>query len=75
MLSYPLPEAQELLTSKLSAAERQLANTTEDVEFIREQATIMDVNTARVYNFDVSVRFSASSSSSCALGSIAIGDV
>lgn len=53
MLSYPLAEALELLTAKLSGAERALENVGEDVEFIREQATIMDVNLARVYNYDV----------------------
>lgn len=53
MLSYPLAEARELLAAKLAGAERTLENVGEDVEFIREQATIMDVNLARVYNYDV----------------------
>ncbi|CAE6443146.1 unnamed protein product [Rhizoctonia solani] len=53
MLSYKLPEAQELLTSKLSSAQQNLSNVTEDLEFLREQITIMEVNTARVYNWDV----------------------
>jgi hypothetical protein len=53
MLSYPLAEARELLAAKLAGAERALENVGEDVEFIREQATIMDVNLARVYNYDV----------------------
>ncbi|CAE7160982.1 unnamed protein product [Rhizoctonia solani] len=53
MLSYKLPEAQELLASKLSSAQQNHLNVTEDLEFLREQITIMEVNTARVYNWDV----------------------
>ncbi|KAH7323411.1 Prefoldin subunit-domain-containing protein [Rhizoctonia solani] len=53
MLAYKLPEAQELLTSKLSSAQQNLSNVVEDLEFLREQITIMEVNTARVYNWDV----------------------
>nr|GAT55342.1 predicted protein [Mycena chlorophos] len=56
MLSYKLPEAIELLKSKLTAAEGSLQNTIEDLEFIREQITIMEVNTARLYNWDVKRR-------------------
>ncbi|CAE6523618.1 unnamed protein product [Rhizoctonia solani] len=53
MLAYKLPEAQELLRSKLSSAQQNLSNVIEDLEFLREQITIMEVNTARVYNWDV----------------------
>ena len=56
MLSYPLQEAIDLLRSKHTAAERTLANTIEDLEFLREQLTVMEVNTARVYNWDVKRR-------------------
>ncbi|KAG7442069.1 Prefoldin subunit 3 [Guyanagaster necrorhizus] len=56
MLSYKIPEAVALLKSKLEAAETSLQNTIEDLEFIREQLTIMEVNTARVYNWDVKRR-------------------
>ncbi|KAK0218974.1 Prefoldin subunit-domain-containing protein [Armillaria fumosa] len=56
MLSYKIPEAIALLKSKLEAAETSLRNTIEDLEFIREQLTIMEVNTARVYNWDVKRR-------------------
>lgn len=56
MLSYKLPAAITLLTSKLDVAQSSLNNTTEDLEFIREQLTIMEVNTARVYNWDVKRR-------------------
>lgn len=56
MLSYKIPAAIELLNSKLEAANVSLNNTVEDLEFIREQMTVMEVNTARVYNWDVKRR-------------------
>lgn len=56
MLSYKIPEAIALLKSKLAGAEISLNNTIEDLEFLREQLTIMEVNTARVYNWDVKRR-------------------
>ncbi|KAJ3508850.1 hypothetical protein NLJ89_g5530 [Agrocybe chaxingu] len=56
MLSYKLPAAIVLLKSKLEAAQTSLNNTVEDLEFLREQTTIMEVNTARVYNWDVKRR-------------------
>ncbi|KAF9468437.1 Prefoldin subunit-domain-containing protein [Collybia nuda] len=56
MLSYKIPEAITLLKSKLDGAQTSLNNTIEDLEFLREQLTIMEVNTARVYNWDVKRR-------------------
>ncbi|KAL4077973.1 Prefoldin subunit 3 [Scleroderma citrinum] len=56
MLSYTIPDAIALLRSKLSAAETSLKTTIEDLEFIREQLTVMEVNTARMYNWDVKRR-------------------
>ena len=56
MLSYTQDEAIELLSSKLAAARQSLHNTVEDLEFLREQVTIMEVNTARCYNWDVKRR-------------------
>ncbi|KAK1235407.1 hypothetical protein PQX77_001376 [Marasmius sp. AFHP31] len=56
MLSYKIAEAVDLLKSKLQAAETSLANTVEDLEFLREQITVMEVNMARVYNADVKRR-------------------
>lgn len=53
MLSYTLAQAQELLTGKLASAKQNYANVVEDLEFLREQITVMEVNTARVYNWDV----------------------
>jgi len=56
MLAYPADEAEELLQSKLSAAKQNLSNCEEDLEFLREQITTMEVATARVYNWDVTMR-------------------
>ncbi|CAL5870290.1 uncharacterized protein PFLUO_LOCUS4525 [Penicillium psychrofluorescens] len=53
MLAYPLPEAESMLQEKLTAAEQSLANCDEDLEFLREQITTLEVATARVYNWDV----------------------
>ncbi|KAI0702633.1 Prefoldin subunit 3 [Earliella scabrosa] len=56
MLEYKLPAAIMLLRSKLESAQKSLASVIEDLEFLREQITIMEVNTARVYNWDVKRR-------------------
>jgi hypothetical protein len=48
MLSYTLAQAQELLKGKLSSAEQNFENVVDDLEFLREQITMMEVNTARV---------------------------
>ena len=53
MLSYKIPEAIELLATKLMNAEGSLQSLTDDLEFLREQITVMEVNTARFYNWDV----------------------
>ncbi|THU85018.1 Prefoldin subunit 3 [Dendrothele bispora CBS 962.96] len=56
MLSYKIPTAIELLRTKLEGAEAGLASVIEDLEFLREQLTMMEVNMARVYNWDVKRR-------------------
>ena len=40
MLSYPIDEAEELLSSKLGAAKQSLSNCEEDLDFLREQITV-----------------------------------
>lgn len=40
MLSYPIDEAEELLTTRLSTAKLNLANCEDDQEFLREQITV-----------------------------------
>ena len=56
MLSYPLDEAIELLAAKLSAAQKSLVAAKSDLDFLRDQITTMEVNTARVHNWDVKRR-------------------
>ncbi|KAK7206360.1 Prefoldin subunit-domain-containing protein [Myxozyma melibiosi] len=56
MLEYPIAEATDLLTAKLKAAQESLKLCEEDLEFLRENITTVEVNTARVYNWDVQKR-------------------
>ncbi|KAI9594743.1 prefoldin subunit 3 [Syncephalis fuscata] len=56
MLEYPISEAIAMLNDKLSTAQRSLSNAEEDLEFLRDQITVTEVNTARVYNWDVKTR-------------------
>ncbi|GAM83250.1 hypothetical protein ANO11243_012360 [Dothideomycetidae sp. 11243] len=56
MLAYPVEEAQTLLEEKLEAAKTSMANCDEDLDFLREQITTLEVATARVYNWDVGQR-------------------
>ncbi|KAI0165426.1 Prefoldin, subunit 3 [Hypoxylon sp. FL1284] len=53
MLAYPIDGAETLLVSKLSAAKQSYSNCEEDLDFLREQITTMEVAIARVYNWDV----------------------
>jgi hypothetical protein len=50
MLMYPLQEAIDLLRSKIDTARKTLLENEEDLEWLKEQATVMDVNFARVHN-------------------------
>ncbi|KAF7340235.1 Prefoldin subunit 3 [Mycena venus] len=56
MLSYKIPVAITLLKSKLQTAELSLKTTNEDLDYLREQITVLQVNTARMYNWDVKRR-------------------
>ncbi|OAL46127.1 Prefoldin, subunit 3 [Pyrenochaeta sp. DS3sAY3a] len=56
MLAYPINEAEELLQSKLSTAKQSLSTCEEDLDFLREQITTLEVAFARVYNWDVAQR-------------------
>lgn len=53
MLSYPIEEAEELLAKRLSGARKSKGECEEDLDYLREQITTMEVNIARVYNWDV----------------------
>ncbi|XP_053329546.1 prefoldin subunit 3 [Spea bombifrons] len=56
MLEYDIDEAQALLEKNLSTATKNLESTEEDLDFLRDQFTITEVNMARVYNWDVKRR-------------------
>ena len=56
MLEYPIDEAQSLLSEKLTSAKISLSQVNEDLSFIKDQITTMEVNIARVYNYDVKIR-------------------
>ncbi|OMJ12060.1 Prefoldin subunit 3 [Smittium culicis] len=62
MLEYTLQEAKDLLSTKLKAAKQSHENACEDLDFLRDQITTMEVNTARTYNWDVKQRRLAKSS-------------
>ncbi|KAL9066215.1 MAG: hypothetical protein Q9157_007223 [Trypethelium eluteriae] len=47
---------ESLLESRLTTAQTSLTNCEEDLDFLREQITTMEVATARVYNWDVMQR-------------------
>lgn len=40
MLSYPIPEACDLLDEKLTGAKSKMADCEEDLDFLREQITV-----------------------------------
>lgn len=56
MLSYPVAEALELLKLKLGTAKESLSNCEEDMDFLRQQITTLEVNTARLYNYDITMK-------------------
>ena len=56
MLEYSLDEAIEVLNSNLSTAKDTIKIYQKSLEFIREQITILEVNTARIHNYGVMIR-------------------
>lgn len=56
MLEYPVEEAIDLLKERHKTAQKSLETALEDVEFLRENITTMEVNCARLYNWDVERR-------------------
>jgi len=63
MLEYNLDDAQQLLEKNHSAATTSLAQVEEDLGFLRDQTTTIEVNMARVYNWDVKKRQAKAGSS------------
>ncbi len=60
MLEYPIEEAMSLLSKNLENAKKNLKQVELDLDFIKEQTTTTEVNLARIYNWDVRKRQSAS---------------
>lgn len=56
MLEYPLDEAVTLLNDRLTNNQQLLKAVEEDLEFLKENITTMEVNTARLFNWDVEKR-------------------
>lgn len=56
MLEYPLDEAVQLLQDRLEKNQKHLQLVKEDLEFLKENITTMEVNTARLFNWDVEQR-------------------
>lgn len=56
MLEYPLDEAVDLLNERLKNNKEQFKIIKEDLVFLKENITTMEVNTARLYNWDVERR-------------------
>ena len=56
MLEYPLAEANQLLENNLDNYKKSLVRADRDLAFIKDNATIQEVNLARVYNWDVKRR-------------------
>jgi len=56
MLEYSLDDAVSLLNKNKEAAVKSLAQVEEDLGFLRDQTTTVEVNMARVYNWDVKRR-------------------
>lgn len=56
MLEYPLDEAIEMLEDRLKKTLENKQITIEDLDYLRANITTMEVNTARVFNWDVQRR-------------------
>ncbi|KAH7649741.1 hypothetical protein RS030_132064 [Cryptosporidium xiaoi] len=56
VLEYSLEEAMEVLNSNLSTAKNTIKIYQKSLDFIREQITILEVNTARIHNYGVMIR-------------------
>lgn len=53
MVEYTFDEAIALLQKNLAGATANLESTDEDLSWLRDQQVILEVNTSRVYNYDV----------------------
>lgn len=56
MVEYPLDEARALLASNKEACEANLKQASESLGVLKDSITVTEVNTARVFNWDVEQR-------------------
>jgi len=56
MLEYDLKGAKELLMRNRDSAETTLVILNEDIDFLSEQIVTLEVNIARIHNWDVKQR-------------------
>lgn len=56
MCEYPLHEAKQLLEANKATCEANLESTAENLGILKDSITITEVNTARVFNWDVEQR-------------------
>ena len=56
MLEYSVEDAEALLSKNLAAAIKSQENVEHDLGYLRDQTTTIEVNMARVYNWDVKRR-------------------
>eukprot|EP01013_Petalomonas_cantuscygni_P018025 TRINITY_DN3533_c0_g1_i1.p1 TRINITY_DN3533_c0_g1~~TRINITY_DN3533_c0_g1_i1.p1 ORF type:complete len:220 (+),score=40.73 TRINITY_DN3533_c0_g1_i1:33-662(+) len=53
MVEYTFADARKLLRDNLATARKSLSDALEDLAWVRDQMTIMEVNISRVYNHEV----------------------
>ena len=53
MVEYSFDEALALLDKNMAAATKNLDSTVEDLAWLKDQQVVIEVNTSRVYNYDV----------------------
>jgi hypothetical protein len=56
MCEYPLDEAKTMLESNKAACEANLATAGDNLGLLKDSITVTEVNTARVFNWDVEQR-------------------
>lgn len=56
MMEYSYEEAETLLRENLEAANRKLEDYEEDLNFLREQSIVTQVNISRTFNYEVQKR-------------------
>ncbi len=56
MLEYPIHEGAAMLTQNLSTAKSSLTQVQSELDKVKDQITTIEVDMARVYNWDVQER-------------------